>query len=147
MTTAARWASRYRCHDEAGMADRSSCPHRSPNRVPMKRKRRIISVRVNLRWGPDRIGYCLGIHPPLPTACFRAMRWRDSNSRTGPTAAPSAATNTNIPAIWSMSISRSRDASPTAAGTRSWAGQRENATSPAPKPTPALLHVPAQRHR
>jgi transposase len=63
VTTAARWASRYRQHGEAGMADRSSRPHRSPNRTPTRRERRIIKVRVLRRWGPARIGYLLGIAP------------------------------------------------------------------------------------
>jgi transposase InsO family protein len=63
VTTAARWAARYREHGEAGMNDRSSRPHRSPNRTPLKRERRIIALRVNRRWGPDRIGYRLGLHP------------------------------------------------------------------------------------
>jgi transposase InsO family protein len=63
VTTAARWAARYRQHGEAGMNDRSSRPRRSPNRTPLKRERRIIALRVNRRWGPDRIGYRLGLHP------------------------------------------------------------------------------------
>ena len=63
VTTAARWAARYREHGEAGMTDRSSRPRRSPNRTPLKRERRVIALRVNRRWGPDRIGYRLGLHP------------------------------------------------------------------------------------
>jgi transposase InsO family protein len=63
VTTAARWASRYRRHGEAGMVDRSSRPHRSPHRTPTRRERRIIKVRVTRRWGPARIGYLLGIAP------------------------------------------------------------------------------------
>lgn len=82
VTTAARWASRYRDHGEAGMADRSSRPHRSPNRVPMKRERRIISLRVNLRWGPDRIGYRLGVQPStvhrvLSRYGLAKLKWQD----------------------------------------------------------------------
>ena len=63
VTTADRWASRYRELGEAGMADRSSRPHHSPNRTPTRTERRIIKVRVLRRWGPARIGYLLGIHP------------------------------------------------------------------------------------
>src|SRR5687768_10816535 len=63
VSTAQRWAGRYRLHGEAGMADRSSRPHRSPRRTPTRRERRIIKVRVLKRWGPARIGYLLGIHP------------------------------------------------------------------------------------
>ena len=62
-TTAARWAGRYRQLGAAGMADRSSRPHRSPARTPTRLERRIIKVRVTRRWGPARIGYLLGLHP------------------------------------------------------------------------------------
>jgi transposase InsO family protein len=63
VTTAARWAGRYRQLGEAGMADRSSRPRRSPRRTPTRTERRIIKVRVIRRWGPARIGYLLGLHP------------------------------------------------------------------------------------
>ncbi|MDQ0768134.1 transposase [Pseudarthrobacter defluvii] len=63
VTTAARWAARYRAHGEAGMNDRSSRPVRSPQRTSVRRERRIIAVRVNRRWGPAKIGFLLGIHP------------------------------------------------------------------------------------
>jgi transposase InsO family protein len=62
-TTAARWAGRYRELGAAGMADRSSRPHRSPRRTPTRIERRIIKVRVTRRWGPARIGFLLGLHP------------------------------------------------------------------------------------
>jgi transposase InsO family protein len=62
-TTAARWASRYRVLGEAGMVDRSSRPHHSPQRVPARVERRIIKVRIQRRWGPARIAYLLGLHP------------------------------------------------------------------------------------
>ncbi|MET3948754.1 transposase InsO family protein [Arthrobacter sp. UYCu512] len=63
VTTAARWAARYRAHGEEGMVDRSSRPVRSPRRTPLRRERRIIAIRINRRWGPARIGFLLGIHP------------------------------------------------------------------------------------
>jgi transposase InsO family protein len=62
-TTAARWAGRYRELGAAGMADRSSRPHRSPRRTPTRTERRIIKVRISRRWGPARIGFLLGLHP------------------------------------------------------------------------------------
>src|SRR5699024_2133021 len=40
-----------------------SRPHHSPQQTPRRRERRIIALRVSRRWGPDRIGYKLGIHP------------------------------------------------------------------------------------
>jgi transposase InsO family protein len=63
VTTAARWAARYRAHGEDGMVDRSSRPVSSPQRTCVRRERRIIAIRVNRRWGPARIGFLLGIHP------------------------------------------------------------------------------------
>jgi len=81
-TTAWRWASRYRAMGAAGMADRSSRPHRSPWRTPTRTERRIIKVRVLRRWGPARIGYLLGIHPStvhrvLVRYGIAKLRWLD----------------------------------------------------------------------
>ncbi|MEC4762264.1 IS481 family transposase [Mycobacterium sherrisii] len=80
--TAARWAGRYRELGRAGMADRSSRPHRSPNRTPARVERRIINVRVIRRWGPARIGYLLGLHPStvhrvLTRYGLAKLRWLD----------------------------------------------------------------------
>jgi transposase InsO family protein len=63
VTTAQRWASRYRRLGEAGMADRSSRPHTSPHQTPTRTERRIIKVRVLRRWGPARIAGLLGLNP------------------------------------------------------------------------------------
>lgn len=82
VTTAARWARRYRELGPAGMVDRSSRPHRSPSRTPTRTERRIIKVRVLRRWGPARIGYLLGIHPStvhrvLSRYGIARLRWLD----------------------------------------------------------------------
>jgi transposase InsO family protein len=82
VTTAARWAGRYRALGEAGMADRSSRPHHSPTRTPNRTERRIIKVRVLRRWGPARIGYLLGLHPStvhrvLTRYGMAKLRWLD----------------------------------------------------------------------
>jgi transposase InsO family protein len=63
VTTATRWAGRYREHGPAGMVDRSSRPHHSPTRTPSRTERRIIKIRVIRRWGPARIGFLLGLNP------------------------------------------------------------------------------------
>src|SRR3954464_9188168 len=63
VTTAPRWAGRYRTHGEAGMADRSSRPHLSPRRTPTRTERRIIKVRVARRWAPARIAGLLRLNP------------------------------------------------------------------------------------
>jgi transposase InsO family protein len=43
------------------MVDRSSRPHRSPQRSSQQIERRIIALRFVRRWGPHRIGYHLGV--------------------------------------------------------------------------------------
>ena len=81
-TTAVRWAGRYRLSGAAGMADRSSRPHRSPRRTPTRIERRIVKVRVLRRWGPARIAYLLGLHPStvhrvLARYRLARLRWLD----------------------------------------------------------------------
>ncbi|WP_155543370.1 IS481 family transposase [Amycolatopsis camponoti] len=63
VTTAKRWADRYRADGAAGMTDRSSRPHHSPSRTSARTERRIIKVRVLRRWGPARIAFLLGLNP------------------------------------------------------------------------------------
>lgn len=82
VNTAARWAGRYRELGLAGMCDRSSRPHRSPNRTPTRTERRIIKVRVIRRWGPARIAYLLGlnvstVHRVLRRYGVAKLRWLD----------------------------------------------------------------------
>jgi hypothetical protein len=58
--TANRWARRYAELGEAGMVDRSSRPHRQPNRTPQPVVRKIVHLRWKQRLGPvgiaDRVG-------------------------------------------------------------------------------------------
>jgi transposase len=68
-TTAKKWADRYRDGGPAAMADRSSRPHRSPNRTPTRCERRIINLRFTRRWGPHRIAY----HLQLPCSTVGAV--------------------------------------------------------------------------
>jgi leucine-zipper of insertion element IS481 len=82
VTTAARWANRYRQLGAEGMSDRSSRPRRSPGRTPLRVGRRIIKVRVLRRCGPARIGYLLGVHPStvhrvLTRYGLAKLRWLD----------------------------------------------------------------------
>ncbi len=63
VTTAQRWASRYRSHGLAGMADRSSRPKVCPRQLSPRLERRILGLRVSRRWGPARIGYRLRLNP------------------------------------------------------------------------------------
>jgi transposase InsO family protein len=60
--TGYKWVRRYRAEGAAGLADRSSRPHRSPRRTAAREVERILAARRDLRWGPDRLGPLLG-HP------------------------------------------------------------------------------------
>ncbi|MEU4245776.1 IS481 family transposase [Actinoplanes sp. NPDC026619] len=69
--TAKRWADRYRTDGPAGMRDRSSRPHHSPNRTPRPIERKVLHLRKTRRLGPVRIGWLLGI--PAST-CHSVLR-------------------------------------------------------------------------
>lgn len=84
--TAKKWADRYRTEGAAGMADRSSCPRRSPGRTPRHTERRIVGVRFARRWGPHRIAYHLGLPRSTVQAVLRRYRMpllRDLDQFTG----------------------------------------------------------------
>lgn len=63
VTTAKRWADRYRAQGRAGMIDRPSRPRTSPRRTPSCIERRVVGLRVSRRWGPARIAYRLRMQP------------------------------------------------------------------------------------
>ena len=54
--TAKKWADRYEAEGPAGMVDRSSRPHRQPNRTPAPVVRKIVHLRWKQRLGPVEIG-------------------------------------------------------------------------------------------
>ena len=58
--TAKKWADRYETDGPAGMVDRSSRPHRQPNRTPAPVVRKIVHLRWKHRLGPVEIGDRLG---------------------------------------------------------------------------------------
>jgi transposase InsO family protein len=52
----------YRWHRRRGeLQDRGCRPHRSPRRTPDVQEAAILTLRMERRWGPDRIGPVLGI--------------------------------------------------------------------------------------
>lgn len=67
--TASKWASRYRAEGPAGMVDRSSRPHRQPNRTPAPVVRKIVHLRWKQRLGPVEIGDRLG----MPSSTVHAV--------------------------------------------------------------------------
>jgi transposase InsO family protein len=84
--TANRWAQRYRAAGEAGMADRSSRPHRSPRRTPAPIVRRIVHLRWKKRLGPVAIADRLGLAPSTVHAVLvrcRINRLSHVDRRTG----------------------------------------------------------------
>jgi transposase InsO family protein len=58
--TAYKWLGRYRTHGQAGLADRSSRPHRCPHAVPAAQVRRVLAARRH-RQGPHRLAWQLGM--------------------------------------------------------------------------------------
>jgi len=61
--TARRWAGRYRQGGPDAMGDRSSRPHRSPNRTPQPLVRKIVHLRWKHRLGPVQIAARTGLAP------------------------------------------------------------------------------------
>ena len=59
--TAYRWLRRWREEGQAGLQDRSSRPHNSPNRVPTETEERIVSDRIREKEGPHLMAWRLGI--------------------------------------------------------------------------------------
>ena len=59
--TVRKWRDRFLAGGDEGLVDRSSRPHRSPNRTPRQLRRRVIELRRKRRWGADHIGFEVGL--------------------------------------------------------------------------------------
>ena len=59
--TVRKWRDRFLAEGEAGLFDRSSRPHRSPNQASRARRRRVVWLRRRRRWGADRIAFEVGL--------------------------------------------------------------------------------------
>lgn len=84
--TAKRWASRYAAMGAYGMTDRSSRPHRSPNRTPQVLVRRIVELRWRHRLSPLAIASRLSMPASTVHAVLvrcRLNRLRHIDIRTG----------------------------------------------------------------
>jgi transposase InsO family protein len=75
--TAKKWADRYRQEGVAGMADRSSRPHRSPARTSPALVQKVVRLRWRRRLGPVQIGGRLG----MPASTVHAVLVRCGISR------------------------------------------------------------------
>jgi transposase InsO family protein len=63
--TAYQWLARYRALGPAGLADRSSRPHRCPHALSVPQVRRVLAARRRHRQGPHRLAFRL--HLPRST--------------------------------------------------------------------------------
>jgi transposase InsO family protein len=84
--TAKRWATRYRRHGVAGMADGSSRPHRSPSKTPQPVVRKIVHLRWKQRLGPVQIAGRLGmpastVHAVLARCRLNRLTYIDRATR------------------------------------------------------------------
>ena len=61
--TVRKWRDRFVAEGPAGLFDRSSRPHRSPNRTPEDRRQAVVRLRRQRRWGAAHIGYELTMAP------------------------------------------------------------------------------------
>lgn len=61
--TVRKWRDRYLTEGDAGLMDRSSRPHRCPNRTPDDVAARVVELRRRRRWGADRIAHQTGVAP------------------------------------------------------------------------------------
>jgi transposase InsO family protein len=59
--TVRKWRDRFLAEGEAGLADRSSRPHRSPQRTPRRVRRVVIELRRRRRWGAEHIAFEVGL--------------------------------------------------------------------------------------
>jgi transposase InsO family protein len=84
--TAKRWADRYEAMGKAGMADRSSRPHHSPNKTQPDLVRKVVHLRWKKRMGPVGIAGRLGMPASTVHAVLvrcRLNRLRHVDVRTG----------------------------------------------------------------
>jgi transposase InsO family protein len=59
--TVRKWRDRFLTEGAEGLFDRSSRPHRSPNRTRRSVHREVLRLRRKRRWGADRIAFEVGI--------------------------------------------------------------------------------------
>jgi len=59
--TVRKWRNRWLAEGDDGLRDRSSRPHRSPNRTSRQLRRRVVRLRLKRRWGADHIAFEVGL--------------------------------------------------------------------------------------
>jgi transposase InsO family protein len=67
-----KWRDRFLTEGEAGLEDRSSRPHRSPNRTQFRFRQRVLRLRRQHRWGADHIAHETGLAASTVQAILNA---------------------------------------------------------------------------
>lgn len=111
--TAKQWANRYRNEGPGGMGDRSSAPHRHPNRTPTPVVRKIVHLRWKQRLGPVEIADRLGMPSSTVHAVLVRCRINRLTHIDRATGEPIRRYEHESPETSSTSTSRSWDGSPT----------------------------------
>src|ERR1700760_5175632 len=80
--TAYKWWRRWQADGVEGLVDRSSRPHRSPTRTSSGVEAAIVQLRQELKLGPVRIGWRLGVpastvHRVLVRLGMNRLAWVD----------------------------------------------------------------------
>jgi transposase InsO family protein len=70
--TVRKWRDRFVAEGDRGLLDRSSRPRRSPNRTPPSRRRMVLRLRRERRWGADHIAHELAMAPSTVQSILRA---------------------------------------------------------------------------
>jgi len=70
--TVRKWRDRFLAEGEAGLQDRSSRPHRSPNQTRAALRKRVLHLRRKRRWGADRIAQATRLAPSTVQAILNA---------------------------------------------------------------------------
>jgi transposase InsO family protein len=70
--TVRKWRDRFLAEGLAGLQDRSSRPHRCPNRTPRRIRRQVLRLRRQRRWGADHIAHELGLAASTVQSILRA---------------------------------------------------------------------------
>lgn len=103
LATAYKWLARYRLEGSAGLLERSSRPHRPPNRTSAVAGAQMLALRRERRLGSARIAAVLELNPAtvhrvLVRAGMPRLAWLDR-----PTGSRCVATNVPDQASWSTS--------------------------------------------
>jgi transposase InsO family protein len=70
--TVRKWRDRFLAEGPAGLFDRSSRPHHSPNRTRRSTHKKVLRLRRKRRWGADRIAFEVGIAASTVQRILRA---------------------------------------------------------------------------